>query len=101
MNADAEDVTPGELRRWLARVDRRVDQLDSKVGALDNDIRDRLDRLDRVSFREWEKGREADHEYAEETRRIASSARNVAWAVLVLLFPFVIASAIALLRVAG
>lgn len=101
MPDDNGDITPGELRRWLGRLDKRVESLDTKVSSLDTDLRDRLDRIDKVSREEWKDGRATDRLYEEETRRIAASARTVSWAVLVLLFPLVIAIALALLGIAG
>lgn len=80
---DVDDVTPGEMRRWLARVDRRVEGLDDKVARLDGDLRDRLDRIDKVSRKEWEGARETDQRYAEETRAIASAARAASVGILV------------------
>jgi hypothetical protein len=97
MGPDDSEITPGEMRRWLARLEANSTRLEGKIDALDHDMR----QLTFVSQREYEKDRVADHAYAEETRAIATSARAFIWAMFALIAVAVIGSGYAILRSVG
>lgn len=91
MMTEADDVTPGELRRWLQRVDRKVDELD-------RDMRANFAGLSYVPVREYERDRENADKYAAETRAIAASARAWVWAMFAVVSAAVLAAGYALVR---